>query len=423
MVHRLRLNLLDNRKCCGKIGQVYGQETGAFAYFGKSRFPPPHADHSVTFGSKYTGKISGKKPGDSRNQGGRRGSIFHRDRRVARDAEEGQPPGGGEVYPPMSRFTLCLCASLNGLLSIALVLPAFADAPTPFVTVTSSDSRDLHTSLDGLVNDPVFRHAGIGVMVQSLDTGHVLYEHDADRALMPASNNKILTAAAALLQLGTDYTFTTTLYQTGTVGADGTLSGDLFLRGMGDPSFASADLLAMAKTLQAQGIKRVNGRFVADASRFTDGPLGSGWSWDDEPYSYAPQISALTCDENVLLVSAAPSGTPGNPAQVTLGSDDDRKAGLGTTGYIRVRNTAMTVLPPKLPAAEPPTVSFERPRGQNLFAVSGAIALGAKPAIEVLTLEDPDVYTLTRLTELLPLAGVAVPEAYGSANRARTGAA
>lgn len=245
----------------------------------------------------------------------------------------------------------------------------------------------------------------MGVFVRSLEDGRTLYERNPDTALLPASNNKILTAAVALSRLGPDFRYTTTLYRTGSIAPDGMLSGDLWLRGTGDPSFASADLLAMGKTLRAQGVTRFAGRYIADASRFPDAPLGRGWSWDDEAASYAPQISALSCDENVMAVSVAPAASPGLPPVVTLGGSDAQTLGFAGTKYVAVRNTATTV--PSGTAGA--SVSLDRPRAQNLYTVSGSIAMGAAPVTDWLTIEDPDVFTATRLSEVLPLAGVAVP--------------
>ena len=111
------------------------------------------------------------------------------------------------------------------------------------------------------------------VVVADADTGNIRYQHDADNRLMPASNTKLLTSTAAMELLGPGYRFSTDVL------ADGTpprvvLSGDLYLRGTGDPTMLAADYDALAAQVAAAGVRRVTGRLVADDTRFDTQRLG-----------------------------------------------------------------------------------------------------------------------------------------------------
>src|SRR5437867_1149837 len=108
-----------------------------------------------------------------------------------------------------------------------LSLPAQGQPPS-----TPSDP-ELTKALDAILDGPELQTGFSGVCIQSLKDKSVLYERNADRVFLPASNNKLLTSAAALGILGPDFTYFTRLAYTGALDADGTLKGDLYLRGSG----------------------------------------------------------------------------------------------------------------------------------------------------------------------------------------------
>src|SRR5680860_50278 len=107
--------------------------------------------------------------------------------------------------------------------------------------------------------------------------------------MVPASTAKLLTAAAALRGLGPDFRYTTRALATAAPGADGTLAGDLVLRGSGDPTLAtpeftrldprrpSTPLAAIADQVVAAGVRRVTGRVLGDAGPFDGDPIPEGW--------------------------------------------------------------------------------------------------------------------------------------------------
>ena len=126
----------------------------------------------------------------------------------------------------------------------------------------------------------------------------MLFRHNADRLVMPASNMKILTLAAAAERLGWDYTFPTTIRAAGPI-VDGVLQGDLVVHGTGDPMLnarqvsPTAVLDGWADAIRAAGVHRVAGRLVGDDNAFDDQPFGQGWSWDYLQDGYAAPVGAL----------------------------------------------------------------------------------------------------------------------------------
>lgn len=118
-----------------------------------------------------------------------------------------------------------------------------------------------------------------GAYVVDLATGERLYASRASVARIPASNEKLYTSAAALSTLGETATLRTTALATKPVGLDGTLDGDLYLRGGGDPSLTTAGLEVLAQALADAGLSRVTGRVVGDESAFDTrrGPPSEGY--------------------------------------------------------------------------------------------------------------------------------------------------
>jgi len=135
----------------------------------------------------------------------------------------------------------------------------------------------------------------VGFLLFDAADGRVLDQHRADEPFIPASTTKITTALAALEILGADFRFTTTLLATGPI-EDGTLRGDLYLRGGGDPTLSTDDLRALAAELRRAGVKRVAGAFHFDESLYPRS--GEIDLLQPEAAPYNPAVSALSVNYN-----------------------------------------------------------------------------------------------------------------------------
>lgn len=143
--------------------------------------------------------------------------------------------------------------------------------------------------LDSLMQDELLESAQIGMMVWDLNDDAVVYQHKPRYLMRTASTMKALTAITALDRLGGNYTLRTSLYYKGEV-ANGTLTGDLICVGGMDPLFDDADMLAMAESVKALGVKTLRVRIVCDRSMKDDKPWGEGWCWDDENPMLSPLL-------------------------------------------------------------------------------------------------------------------------------------
>src|SRR5215210_44340 len=127
-----------------------------------------------------------------------------------------------------------------------------------------------------------------------LRSGEVVYERNANRALAPASTEKLTLSYALLVRLGPAYRIRTELLGEGTA-AGTTWRGDLVLKGYGDPTLSKWDLRSLARSVATLGIRRVTGSVLADESYFDSRRVGPGW----KPSYYiteSPPLSALVVD-------------------------------------------------------------------------------------------------------------------------------
>jgi D-alanyl-D-alanine carboxypeptidase/D-alanyl-D-alanine-endopeptidase (penicillin-binding protein 4) len=265
---------------------------------------------------------------------------------------------------------------------------------------TTSADPELASQIDSILADTAFSHAHWGAAVVSLRTGETLYRKNADRVFLPASNQKLLIAAAALETLGPAYRFRTTISASGQL-RDGVLRGDLMVRGSGDPTFSArfgenprSAMLAWADSLRARGISRVEGGIVGVDSAFVGPPLGSGWAWDDLEYGFAAEYGALQFNDGAVTLRIVPSRTPGAPPIVVLDPP---------TQYVRIRNLAVTGS-----AGTTASISISRDPAGPGVTVEGSIPVDTAMVVTSLAVRDPTAYFLAVLREAVREAGVTV---------------
>lgn len=118
-----------------------------------------------------------------------------------------------------------------------------------------------------------------GAYVEDLATGERLYAIRSGTSRVPASNQKLYTSVAALSELGGEGTLPTTALATEPLTINGTLDGDLYLRGGGDPTLTTSRLEALAQDLADAGLSRITGQVVGDESAYDTrrGPPSEGY--------------------------------------------------------------------------------------------------------------------------------------------------
>lgn len=161
-------------------------------------------------------------------------------------------------------------------------------------------------------------------MVTSVSRGDTLFSRNPGAPMRPASTMKLFTSALAFDRFGPDYQFSTDALRNGAVSADGTLNGDIIIRGDGDPSLSgrfmdggpNAPMQALAKRVAAAGIRRVTGSVIGDPTAFDDAKIPDGWLTRYLGAAYAARVSGLSLNENLVWVAVGPG--PGGSAAVSL---------------------------------------------------------------------------------------------------------
>jgi len=286
-----------------------------------------------------------------------------------------------------------LLASACGAHSAPATSPAAARPAAPSKAV-----RQLQTDLGQIFGTAMASRGVWGVDVRSLDKGDVLYGHDAAKLMMPASNMKILTLAAAAETLGWDYRYTTTLETTGAIDS-GVLHGDLMVRGTGDPTIntrgsrAKQVIEEWVAALTTAGIHQIDGRVIGNDQAFDDEGLGAGWAWDDLQYSYAAPVGALQYDENTAALTVLPGTAEGQPASVTI------EPGSG----FQLLNRATTAA-----TGTPVSIEFKRHLEQPILEVTGRVPLGSAPVVRSVAVVNPTLFFAQSLKDTLVARGIAV---------------
>ncbi len=199
--------------------------------------------------------------------------------------------------------------------------PAARDAPARTDTLEEAvdGPGELRRRLRRILREPSLTRAHVGLVVQVAETGRILFERAPHRRFIPASNTKIVTGAVALHRLGAGHRWETRLVATGPI-RDGTLRGDLWVVGGGDPHLERQDLGALADRLRRAGVRRVSGDLVGDGRRYPGPQWGSGWMWTDVYSGWGAGISALRLHPGRIRASLLPGPSLGDSARLVLRS-------------------------------------------------------------------------------------------------------
>lgn len=171
-----------------------------------------------------------------------------------------------------------------------LTQPKVTPQPQPGKKALTANER-LTMRIDSLLQaeDSLLTVSQLGLQIVNLTTGDIIYSYDARQRMRPASTEKVVTAIAALDQLGPHYQFQTQLLATAPL-KNGVLQGDLYIKGGMDPLLTAADVRVLAQQLKAAGVHKVTGRLLADASFKDEDEFGWGWCWDDDNPTLTPLL-------------------------------------------------------------------------------------------------------------------------------------
>jgi serine-type D-Ala-D-Ala carboxypeptidase/endopeptidase (penicillin-binding protein 4) len=261
------------------------------------------------------------------------------------------------------------------------------------MTVHAQDpAHTLRAAVDKLMSDPAMRYAQLGIHVEEAGSGKVLFSHDGRVGLVPASSQKVVTAATALDLLGKDFRFETIFAHAGSP-KSGIVDGPLVVIGSGDPTLGSDRFSAsreqvvaagLTAALDKAGIRQFKGGIEGRIGALERATIPSGWIWEDVGNYYGAGHAALNWHENRFTLWLRPGKNAGDPVTVER-TDPSMEgirfynelvsgpAGSGDNAYLFIR-----------PGSSDMAIRGSIPCCVGQFKISGAVM-------------DPVAFTLRRL--------------------------
>jgi serine-type D-Ala-D-Ala carboxypeptidase/endopeptidase (penicillin-binding protein 4) len=293
------------------------------------------------------------------------------------------------------------------------VSPSPVASPTPVVQ-SGPTLFDLQAKIRQGLARPELRRGSVGIKIVALDTGKVVFEENAEKYFMPASNMKSFTVATAMEKLSPNFRFITSVFANSQPDASGTLKGDLTVYGRGDVSFSTAfydqdyykGLDNLADKIVQAGVRRIEGNLVGDESYFTGSPIPTGWEWDDLQWYYGAEVSALPLNDNALDLSVKPSSV-GAPCIVNV---------LPFNPVVRIINTCLTTA-----RGSRKDLAIKKDLDQNILEISGSIPAGDEGFDKPVTVSHPAELFVALLKQRLEQKGVVVtgqPRVVGTKEKA-----
>lgn len=290
----------------------------------------------------------------------------------------------------------------------SIIMLYHAAAPFASAQPVPSKERAVKTQAQKYVEmvsrNEILGSSVFGVLAMT-ESGDTLAAWNCGQRMIPASNMKLITTGLAIHSLGADYKFVTRLGYSGTV-KDGTLNGDLYIVGGGDPTIASKDSIAVPRArlfaqwkgfLDKAGIREINGRVIGDG-RYFDGPMEQDtWGYQDIGTVYGAGCNGLCFYENAQEFHVSAGQTVGSPVVISATFPDTpwmkyeypcRTAPAGTGDQLYMFNTEF------VPYAE----------------IRGSFAIDRKPRTEEFSNKFGAYTCAYYFCEYLKSAGVSVSE-------------
>ena len=279
---------------------------------------------------------------------------------------------------------------------------------TCFILVSSlcAHAQSLQPWVEQKLQHPVLRGAvwgGIATYTQGGESP--LFAVQDTTRLAPASTLKLLTTAAALEIFGPHYRFETNLYRQGTVDANGTLNGSLYIQGGGDMTLGSTRVVGgetwqtvanrWAQAVKQAGISRINGDLVADVSLFEGPAVAPKVNWENMGNYFAAPASPLSFNDNSFEIHFKPQKKANAPAEIDFTvpqlPDVHLQSFVTTDGKTNKDNA----------------YAYGAPEQYDL-KIFGTIPTNAKGFSIKAALPDPALFTLQALKQALQEQGITV---------------
>lgn len=239
-------------------------------------------------------------------------------------------------------------------------------------------------SLSEKISHLLAKHAqeyNVGILIQDAKTGKVLYAMNEDKLFTPASTTKLFPATAALIDLGEDFSFSTTIF-TDSKNIKESVINNLYFKFSGDPELTTNKFYHLIATLKDNNITVIKGNIVVDDTLFAGPEFGSGWAWESNQWFYSPPITAAMINGNSIHLRIAPSKE--------LGSNLHAKfVDVGIPSNLKLTSTIKAVTYED--SLEKCRLLIDANQNNN-YMLSGCWPLNIDPGVLKLSIKNPSNY-------------------------------
>lgn len=222
------------------------------------------------------------------------------------------------------------------------------------------------------------KHINVGIEVRDISRNRVIFARNANRYYVPASSLKLFADAAALIYLGPDFHFRTSIATDATMINNGRLEGNLYLEFSGAPDLSTKQLAELVNALKSLGIYRISKDVILVGANYTDKAHGPGWMLEDIQLGYGAPISPFFLDRNITTLHINPASHPEQNALIDM---------IDASGKIALINKVKTVKDPKLC-----DLNYQMDK-TNRLTVSGCVGIGSVAKEEEVAILNPALYT------------------------------
>lgn len=186
-----------------------------------------------------------------------------------------------------------------------------------FIFQTADAEKKIDNKFYSIINE-IPASTKTSIFIYNPVTGDTLYQKNIGESMIPASNTKLFTTAAALDLMGSDFVLKTSLMSEDSDFEDGIINGNLYIKGYGNSLFTEADLDSLVDDLLKMGIEKINGNIVGDDTYFDNIYSRDDWITDERANVTLPPVSALVINRNRMIINLIPNKSTGEYLGYTI---------------------------------------------------------------------------------------------------------
>jgi serine-type D-Ala-D-Ala carboxypeptidase/endopeptidase (penicillin-binding protein 4) len=188
-------------------------------------------------------------------------------------------------------------------------------------------NTSIQKSAESIMKFSKLKNGAFSFYAKDMTSGTVIADYNGNMSIPSASTMKLVSTSTAFQILGGGYRFKTTIAYSGEIDSTGTLKGDVYIIGGGDPTLGSRHftksgeerdfLYTWADTLYNLGVRKIDGHVIADASIYSYQGAPSGWIWGDMGNYYGAGPSGLTVFDNMVTYHFKTGKSAGDSTELT----------------------------------------------------------------------------------------------------------